>query len=250
MKFSPDEAGGGEEQFVCYNQPTTARLQEGPQCGLVALAMAGDNLDLEEVVRTAKERGYTKQGEMFSVEDMASLARSMLDKEVEVVKSEQLLDSRLVMTRLSQGRALLVPYDCHHNHSPAMLGGTKAHWALVTGFVMPASQVNVDYLEDNLGQERADNVILLQRNIDIERLLTEHQRPRIHLIARYMFPSLILSEKYTDFLCRQSKSLVLGIWDTEELVNSNNNLLEVHVKREDGEYVVRIYQDHEDQLSY
>jgi len=220
LKFSPDEAGGGEEQFVCYNQPTTARLQEGPQCGLVALAMAGDNLDLEEVVRTAKERGYTKQGEMFSVEDMASLARSMLDREVEVVKSEQLLDSRLVMTRLSQGRALLVPYDCHHNHSPAMLGGTKAHWALVTGFVMPASQVNVDYLEDNLGQERADNVILLQRNIDIERLLTEHQRPRIHLIAR------------------QSKSLVLGIWDTEELVNSNNNLLEVHVKREDGEYVI------------
>ena len=43
---------------------------------------------------------------------------------------------------------------------------------------------------------------------------------------------------------------MLGIWDTEELVNSNNNLLEVHVKREDGEYVVRIYQDYEDQLSY
>ena len=39
--------------------------------------------------------------------------------------------------------------------------------------------------------------------------------------------------------CRQSKSTVLGIWEPGELVNSNNNLLEVDFKREDGEYVVR-----------
>ena len=101
LKFSPEEAGS-HQQLVCYNQPTKPRLQEGPQCGLVALAMAGDNIDLQEVVRTAKDQGYTKQGEMFSVEDMASLARSVLDREVEVVESGELLDSRLVMARLSQ----------------------------------------------------------------------------------------------------------------------------------------------------
>ena len=142
--------------------------------------MAGDNVDLEEVVRTAKERGYTKQGEMFSVEDMASLARSVLDREVEVVESEQLLDSLVVMRRLSQGGAMLVPYDCDHNHTPAMLRGTKAHWALITGFLLPASQVNLDTMGH---QEEADNIILLQRDIDIDRLVS-HQNPRIHLIAR------------------------------------------------------------------
>ena len=31
---------------------------------------------------------------------------------------------------------------------------------------------------------------------------------------------------------------MLGIWEPGELVNSNNNLLEVDFKREDGEYVV------------
>ena len=64
--------------------------------------MAGDNIDLQEVVRTAKDRGFTKQGEMFSVEDMACLAGLVLDREVEVVESGELLDSRLVMARLSQ----------------------------------------------------------------------------------------------------------------------------------------------------
>ena len=49
------------------------------------------------------------------------------------------------------------------------------------------------------------------------------------------------SEKYINFLGRQSKSLVLGVWDPEELVRSNNNLLEVDIKREDGEYVVRFH---------
>ena len=85
MKFSPEEGGG---QLVSYNRQTTPRLQEGPQCGLVALAMAGDNIDLEQIVRTAKERGYTKQGEMFSVEDMASLARKVLKRKVSVVSTK------------------------------------------------------------------------------------------------------------------------------------------------------------------
>ena len=172
--------------MVCYNQPTTPRLQEGPQCGLVALTMAGDNIDLEEVVRIAKERGYTKQGEMFSVEDMASLARTVLDREVEVVETSQLLDSLQVMSRLSQGRAVLVPYDCDHNHTPSMLGGTKAHWALITGFLLSASQVNLVNLDTRGHQERADNLTLLQGNIDMEKLV-QHQRPSIHLIARSVF---------------------------------------------------------------
>ena len=64
VKFCPEHR---EENFLCYNIPTVPRLQEGPQCGLVALAMAGHDTDLEEVVMEAKQRGYTKQGEMFSV---------------------------------------------------------------------------------------------------------------------------------------------------------------------------------------
>ena len=145
--------------------------------------MAGDNIDLEEVVRSAKERGYTKQGEMFSVEDMASLARLVLEREVEVVESKELLDCRQLMARLSEGGAVLVPYDCDHNHTPARLRGSKAHWALITGFLLPANIVNLDNIGEQLELEQADNIILLQKNFDIERLVFK-QPPRIQLIAR------------------------------------------------------------------
>ena len=40
------------------------------------------------------------------------------------------------METLTAGCRLLVPYDCGHNHGPALCGGRKAHWALVTGVVL------------------------------------------------------------------------------------------------------------------
>ena len=39
-------------------------------------------------------------------------------------------------------------------------------------------------------------------------------------------------------LARQSKSLVLGLWDKEELVSSNNNLKTMDCKRELSEFMV------------
>jgi hypothetical protein len=39
-------------------------------------------------------------------------------------------------------------------------------------------------------------------------------------------------------VARQSKSLVLGLWDKEELVSSNNNLNEVELKGEISDFVV------------
>ena len=76
-----------------------------------------------------------------------------------------------------------MPYDCDHNHPPARLRGRKAHWALITGFCLPASIIDFESLGDQLDQEQADNIILLRENIDIERLVFK-QPPRIHLIAR------------------------------------------------------------------
>ena len=43
---------------------------------------------------------------------------------------------------------------------------------------------------------------------------------------------------------------MLGIWEPGELVNSNNNLLEVDFKREDGEYVVRERARHHSDQSF
>nr|XP_031537666.1 UPF0692 protein C19orf54 homolog isoform X5 [Vicugna pacos] len=60
-------------QWILFCADVPSLIQEGPQCGLVALWMAGtllaphSGIPLERVVQVAMERGYTAHGEMFSV---------------------------------------------------------------------------------------------------------------------------------------------------------------------------------------
>ncbi|XP_077707189.1 actin maturation protease isoform X3 [Canis aureus] len=59
-------------QWILFCADLPSLIQEGPQCGLVALWMAGtllappSGIPLEKLVQVAMERGYTAQGEMFS----------------------------------------------------------------------------------------------------------------------------------------------------------------------------------------
>ncbi|XP_012629981.2 actin maturation protease isoform X2 [Microcebus murinus] len=58
-------------QWILFCADLPSLIQEGPQCGLVALWMAGtlllppSGIPLERLVQVAMERGYTAQGEMF-----------------------------------------------------------------------------------------------------------------------------------------------------------------------------------------
>ena len=158
---------------------------------------------------------------------MAELARVVLDREVEVVESELLLDTDLLLSRLSRGSPLLVPYDCHHNHSPVLLRGRKAHWALVTGVLLASRDLRIDQVKDHLANtdlnDSTKTVFLVKKDIEshVQDLKSAFTQPgSVHLIAR------------------QSKSRVLGIWEPGDLVRSNNNLLEVDVKRDQVEYVI------------
>ncbi|PNI95249.1 C19orf54 isoform 4, partial [Pan troglodytes] len=62
----------GDLRWILFCADLPSLIQEGPQCGLVALWMAGTLLSppsgvpLERLIRVATERGYTAQGEMFS----------------------------------------------------------------------------------------------------------------------------------------------------------------------------------------
>jgi hypothetical protein len=162
-KFQPSLSG---KTFLCYNQHTQPRLQEGPQCGLVALAMAGgEEVSVDKVQELAIKKGYSKQGEMFSVENMADLASAILDTEAMIASTDAVND---MVDELLGGWMLLVPYDCAHNHHPAMLQGRKAHWALITGFVLA-----VDAAEDiaDVGNDHSeDNVVIVKEIKDNEKL--------------------------------------------------------------------------------
>lgn len=129
---------------VCYT-PLQPYLQNGPQCGLVALAIFRGNPNKENVKQlfeTAQNKGYTNHGEIFSASNMAKLAESQLDStDVEIYKG--CLNCDEIKKLLLDGASILVPYDTSKDFSPCCLRGTKAHWAIVCGGLQTESDFYV-----------------------------------------------------------------------------------------------------------
>ncbi|KAM4020430.1 actin maturation protease isoform 3-T3 [Anomaloglossus baeobatrachus] len=100
------ERFSGHLKWLLYNQHIPSLIQEGPQCGLVALWMAGGivsnkhEVTLDCIVQEATSRGFTVCGEMFSV--FNSLYR----------------------------------YDEDFNHEPCQRDGHRAHWAVISGVLL------------------------------------------------------------------------------------------------------------------
>ncbi|XP_063456368.1 actin maturation protease isoform X5 [Pan paniscus] len=126
----------GDLRWILFCADLPSLIQEGPQCGLVALWMAGTLLSppsgvpLERLIRVATERGYTAQGEMFSVADMGRLAQEVLGCQAKLLSGGLGGPNRdLVLQHLVTGHPLLIPYDEDFNHEPCQRKGHKAHWA-------------------------------------------------------------------------------------------------------------------------
>ncbi|XP_010565495.1 PREDICTED: UPF0692 protein C19orf54 homolog [Haliaeetus leucocephalus] len=112
-------------------------------CGLVALWMAASLLapthgvGLEELVGTARERGFTARGEMFSAVDMAALAEELFPCRAELLSGGlEGSNQPRILRHLLGGLPLLVPYDEDSNHEPCCRRGHKAHWAVLTGVLL------------------------------------------------------------------------------------------------------------------
>ncbi|XP_073913190.1 actin maturation protease isoform X2 [Castor canadensis] len=126
------------------------------RCGLVALWMAGTLLSppgsvpLARLVQVAMERGYTAQGEMFSVADMGRLAQETLGCQVELLCGGLGSPNRArVLQHLVTGHPLLLPYDEDFNHEPCQRKGHKAHWAVSAGVLLGVHDIPCSgYLED------------------------------------------------------------------------------------------------------
>lgn len=112
-------------------------LQDGPQCGLVALAiyLGHPSTDsVQSLLKRAKIEGFTNNGEMFSVQNMATLAQCYLKPTCVQIYSG-LLDTKEIREVLLNSGNLLVPYDTDKDNSPGLLNGLKAHWAIICGAV-------------------------------------------------------------------------------------------------------------------
>ena len=70
------------------------------------LSNRSPDVDVPKILEEAKEKGFTRYGEMFSAFDMATLAESYFELEAKVVDQFTVSD---IAHHLSQGYLVLIP---------------------------------------------------------------------------------------------------------------------------------------------
>ncbi|KAM4742684.1 actin maturation protease [Anableps anableps] len=198
-------------QWLLVNTYVPSLIQDGPQCGLVALWMAAHlrqpplNVDMETVVQTAVRRGYTSQGEMFSACDMALLAEELC-----VCKAELLSgglsgrNSAAIIKHLWSGQPVLIPYDEDFNHEPCQRNGHRAHWAVASGVLLGLDQGTV-------------NNVHVQPDPTLAWLYLANDS---HLPC----PTNTTSPAEVYILSKQGKSLRYQLWSLDRIAQSNGQL--------------------------
>nr|XP_020480178.1 UPF0692 protein C19orf54 homolog [Monopterus albus] len=214
-------------QWILVNTYVPSLIQDGPQCGLVALWMAAQlrqpqlRIDMETLVQTAKRRGYTVHGEMFSANNMALLAEEACG-----CKAELLLgglnnnNATAIITHLWGRQPVVIPYDEDYNHEPCQRSGHRAHWAVASGVLLG----------------------LDQRSVGQEHIQPDPTLSWLYLPSDTTCPCPVgsagLREVY--ILAKQGKSLRYQLWSLDSVTQSNEQLRTMDPQRaSDGtQYVV------------
>lgn len=168
-------------------------LQDGPQCGIVALAMCTKQPSKETVARIfqiAKESNFTNNGEIFSANDMVLLCKNFLKCKIELYDGALNCDN--IVNFLRDGGTLLVPYDTDKNHSPCNLNGHKAHWAVISGLI---ETDNCVYILAKHGKSSNVNIWDLESLSESNSQLTEFSPDRKQSNLIYKLPDGGLSGK-------------------------------------------------------
>lgn len=104
-------------------------------------------------------------------------------------------------------KLILISYDCDFNFEPCKKNGKKAHWALITGFLLPINIKN----DSNLNSLN-DRKLLNLNNNDIENIAFSNLLGKIKL------------DDETCVICRHGKSKHSAIWNLNRLLESNRQL--------------------------
>ncbi|XP_073405360.1 actin maturation protease isoform X3 [Dendrobates tinctorius] len=208
------ERFSGHLKWLLYNQHIPSLIQEGPQCGLVALWMAGGILSnsqevtLDYIVQVATSRGYTVHGEMFSAENMSRLAEEVFGCHCELLTGGMEGENReRILGHLTAGLPVLIPvyrYDEDFNHEPSQRDGHRAHWAVISGVLLGIQNGSFDPDPDGSGLFLPLPGASTLNTDDIEQ--------------RYL-------------IAKQGKSRRYQLWEYESLSRSNNQLLHLDPKR-------------------
>ncbi|KAM4627949.1 actin maturation protease [Polymixia lowei] len=215
-------------QWILFNKYVPSLIQDGPQCGLVALWMAAHlcqpqlSIDMETIFQTALNKGYTAQGEMFSAYSMALLAEEVCSCKAELLTGGMSgKNARTIIAHIYDGQPILIPYDEDFNHEPCKRSGHRAHWAVASGLLLGLDQGSVS-------KEQAQPDVTLP-------WLSLAKKDDSSLCP---YPTKGAREAY--ILAKQGKSLRYQLWSFDGVAQSNQQLREMDPQRaSDGtRYVV------------
>ncbi|KAM6987718.1 actin maturation protease isoform 1-T2 [Tautogolabrus adspersus] len=213
-------------QWILVNTYVPSLIQDGPQCGLVALWMSAQrrqsqlSVDMETVVQTALSRGYTAQGEMFSADNMALLAEEVCGCRAELLSGGLSGNNAATIIAHLWGRQpVLIPYDEDYNHEPCQRSGHRAHWAVASGVLLGLDQGSVSK----------------------EHTQPDPTLPWLHLTTDSSSSCPVgAAVKEVYILAKQGKSLRYQLWSWDSVAQSNEQLRTMDPQRaNDGsQYVV------------
>lgn len=213
-------------QWILVNTYVPSLIQDGPQCGLVALWMAAQlrqpqmDINMDTVTQTAADRGYTAQGEMFSAQNMALLAEEVCCCKAELLSGGlQDENAATIIKHLWHRQPVLIPYDEDFNHAPCTRSGQRAHWAVASGILLGFDQGS---------------------------LSSQHARPDESLSWLHVpndacpCPINDAPPREVHILAKQGKSLRYQIWSLDCVAESNNQLRMMDPQKENSgtEYVL------------
>ncbi|KAM9801467.1 actin maturation protease [Neosynchiropus ocellatus] len=194
-------------QWVLRNTYVPSLIQDGPQCGLVALWMAtqlgATKIDMDAVTQMALKRGFTAQGEMFSARNMALLAEEVCGCRAELLSGGLGgNNAQVIVSHLWSRQPVLIPYDEDFNHEPCQRDGHRAHWAVASGVLVSL-----------------DEGVMRKEELEADPTL-----PWLYLLTdgNASCPFSKLQDVYV--LAKQGKSLRYQIWKLDTLAESNKQL--------------------------
>eukprot|EP00045_Choanoeca_perplexa_P007255 m.64343 g.64343 ORF g.64343 m.64343 type:complete len:282 (+) comp13998_c0_seq1:75-920(+) len=219
--------------------PSQELLQQGPMCGLTAVAIAANMLNLtrhrshptdatdqksmlqpsslattqvdpesRDLLLYAQQKHWTSEGEMFS---SSALLTTLLDTYTADAKLVHNPTAIIVTEALAQGAAVLLPYDAAPNHEPCQEHGEASHWAVLVGLLVPPLALRTD---------TGDGTRITAKGI--EGLGVSHIKPRPGLSIENDDDLLVLA--------RHGKTKHLGVWSLAQLLASNAQLYRATTK--------------------
>jgi len=207
----------GKKMYWIYKNTAISSVKQSykkPTCGLAAVSMAINMLEIdaeeknyiEELLQCAIHMNITKQGEIFSANNMKLLIEKKFNRESKVIT----FDKNTAVSNLLRGKPLLVPYDADSNYSPCCKNGHRSHWALLTGV---AGGV-------------CDELFSLVLKSNFCEIIPGVHKIKADLNIKTEIEEKLLSSVKVQIFARHGNSAFLSIWSLEELINSNHNLAE------------------------